>query len=76
LVKLVANLKVNQVAECPVWFEHAGERQKLGLCVLRKSLAAKRLAQRKAEERAREKGHQVRPETLRLATFTPPLAGY
>ena len=72
----MANLKVNQVAECPVWFEHAGERHKLRLCVLRKSLAAKRLAQRKAEERAREKGHQVRPETLRLATFTPPLAGY
>ncbi len=27
------------------------------------------LAQRKAEESAREKGHQVRPETLRLAAF-------
>jgi hypothetical protein len=69
LVKLVASLKVNQLGEWPVWFEHAGERHKLRLCVLRKSLAATRLAQRKAEESAREKGHQVRPETLRLAAF-------
>ena len=69
LVKLVGHLKVNQLGEWPVWFEHAGERHKLRLCVLRKSLAATRLAQRKAEESARDKGQQVRPETLRLAAF-------
>ena len=69
LVKLVASLKVNQLGEWAVWFEHAGERHKLRLCVMRKSLAATRLAQRKAEESAREKGQQVRTETLRLAAF-------
>jgi hypothetical protein len=37
--------------------------------VLRKSKAATQLAQRKAEEIARDKGQQVRPETLKLAAF-------
>ena len=49
--------------------EHEGQRHTLRLCVLRKSQVATQLAQRKAEESAREKGHQVRPETLRLAAF-------
>jgi len=69
LVELVGKLKVGQLGEWPVWFEHADKRQRLRLCGLRKSLAASRLAQRKAEESAREKGQQVRPETLKLAAF-------
>jgi hypothetical protein len=69
LVKLVTTLKVGQAGEWPVWFEHAGQRQRLRLCVLRKSQVATQQARRKAEESAREKGHQVRPETLKLAAF-------
>lgn len=69
LVKLVAKLKIGRSGEWPVWFEHAGQRQRLRLCVLRKSKVATQQAQRRAEERARDKGQQVRPETLRLAAF-------
>jgi hypothetical protein len=69
LVKLVAKLKVGQVGEWPVWFEHEGHRHRLRLCVLRKSLVTAARAQRKAEKKAREKGQQVRPETLKLAAF-------
>jgi hypothetical protein len=69
LLRLVTKLKIGQIGQWPVWFEHAGERHALRLCVLRKSKAATQRAQRKAEESAREKGHQVRPETLRLAAF-------
>lgn len=69
LVKLVTPLKVEQLGEWPVWFEHAGQRHRLRLCVLRKSQVATQRAQRRAEESAREKGQQVRPETLRLAAF-------
>jgi hypothetical protein len=69
LVKLVAKLKVGQLGVWPVGFEHAGQRHPLRLCVLRKSKAATQLAQRKAEEIARDKGQQVRPETLKLAAF-------
>ncbi len=69
LLQLVTKLKIGQIGEWPVWFEHAGERHALRLCVLRKSKAATQRAQRKAEKSAREKGCQVRPETLRLAAF-------
>jgi hypothetical protein len=69
LVKLLAKLKVGEIGEWPVWFEQAGQRWRLRLCVLRKSQVATRQAQRKAEESARDKGHQVRPETLKLAAF-------
>ena len=69
LLRLVAKLRIGQIGEWPVWFEHAGRRHALRLCVLRKSKAATQRAQRKAEESAREKGHQVRPETLKLAAF-------
>jgi hypothetical protein len=69
LVKLVAKLKVGQLGEWPVWFEHAGQRHPLRLCVLRKSKVATQQAQRKAEENAHDKGQQVRLETLRLAAF-------
>lgn len=69
LLRLVAKLRIGQIGEWPVWFEHAGQRYAMRLCVLRKSKAATQRAQRKAEESAREKGHQVRPETLKLAAF-------
>jgi Transposase DDE domain len=69
LVKLVAKLKIGQVGEWPVWFEHEGQRHRLRLCVLRKSQVTAARAQRKAEKKAREKGQQVRPETLKLAAF-------
>jgi len=69
LLRLVAKLRIGQIGEWPVWFEHAGRRHALRLCVLRKSKAATQRAQRKAEESAREKGHQVQPETLKLAAF-------
>jgi hypothetical protein len=69
LLKLVGKLKVGQLGEWPVWFKSGDRRYALRLCVLRKSLVATRLAQRKAEQRARDEGHQVRPETLRLAAF-------
>lgn len=69
LVKLVAKLKVGQVGEWPVWFEHEGQRHRLRLCVLRKSQVTAARAQRKAEKTARKNGQQVRPETLKLAAF-------
>lgn len=69
LVKLLAPLKIGQVGEWTVWFEHAGQRHQLRLCVLRKSVVAAAQAQRKAEKKARKDGHQVRPETLQLAAF-------
>jgi hypothetical protein len=69
LVKLVEKLNVGQVREWPVWFAHQGQRHRLRLCVLRKSQTAAALARRKAEKKARKKGQQVRPETLKLAAF-------
>lgn len=69
LVKLVAKLKIGQVHEWPVWFEHEGRRHRLRLCVLRKSHVSAARAQRKAQKKARDKGQQVRPETLKLAAF-------
>jgi len=69
LVKLVQKLKVGQVGEWPVWFEHEGQRHRLRLCVLRKSQVTTAQAQRKAEKEAHKKGQQVRPETLKLAAF-------
>lgn len=69
LVTLVEKLKVGQVSEWPVWFEHQGQRHRLRLCVLRKSQVAAAQAQRKAEKKARKKGQEVRPETLKLAAF-------
>lgn len=69
LVKIVGKLKVGKIGEWPVWFEWAGRRHQLRLCVLRKSQAATIKAQRKAEKKARKKGQQVRPETLKLAAF-------
>ena len=69
LAKLVERLKVGEVGEWPVWFEHAGQRHQLRLCVLRKSAVSAARAKRKAEKKARKKGSQVRPETLKLAAF-------
>ena len=69
LAKLVERLKVGEVGEWPVWFEHAGQRHQLRLCVLRKSEVSAARAKRKAEKKARKKGSQVRPETLKLAAF-------
>jgi hypothetical protein len=69
LVKLVAKLNVGQVHEWPVWFKHEGQRHRLRLCVLRKSQVSTARAQRKAVKKARDKGQQVRPETLKLAAF-------
>jgi hypothetical protein len=69
LVKLVEKLKVGQIGEWRVWFKHGGQRHQLRLCVLRKSQLATQQAQRKAERKARDKGQQVRPETLKLAAF-------
>jgi len=69
LVKVVAKLKVGKVGEWPVWFEHAGRRHALRLCVLRKSQVAAQRARRRAEQKARKHGQQVRPETLQLAEF-------
>lgn len=69
LVKMVAKLKVGQVGEWPVWFEYEDQRHRLRLCVLRKSQVSAARAQRKAEKKARDKGQQVRPETLKLAAF-------
>lgn len=67
--RLVEKLKVGKIAEWPVWFEYDGRRYPLRLCVLRKSLAAEKRARRKAERKARNKGLQLRPETLQLAAF-------
>jgi hypothetical protein len=69
LVKLVEKLKVGQIGEWRVWFQHGGQRHQMRLCVLRKSQLATQRAQRKAERKARDKGQQVRPETLKLAAF-------
>jgi hypothetical protein len=69
LAKRVEPLKIGQIGEWPVWFEQAGHRYSLRLCVLRKSEIAAQRAQRKAEKKARKKRQQVRPETLKLAAF-------
>jgi hypothetical protein len=69
LVQLVEKLKAGKIGEWPVWFEVAGRRHRMRLCVLRKNLAATKKAQRKAERKARNKGQQIRPETLQLAAF-------
>jgi hypothetical protein len=69
LVKLVGKLKVGEAAEWPVCFTHEGRRHPLRLCVLRKSEVAAAKARRKAEKKSRAKGGQVRPETLKLASF-------
>lgn len=69
LVKLVEKLKIGKVGEWPVCFEHAGQQHPLRLCVLRKSHVAAQQARRRAEKKARKKGQQVRPETLKLADF-------
>ena len=69
LAKLVAKLKVGQIGEWQVWFKQAGARHQMRLCVLRKTEVATRQAQHKAEQKARKKGQQVRPETLKLAAF-------
>jgi hypothetical protein len=69
LLKRVGRLKVGQIGQWPVWFEHAGQRYPLRLCALRKNKVAAARAVRKAEKKARNKGQQVRPETLKLAAF-------
>jgi hypothetical protein len=69
LVSLVEGLKVGRIGEWPVCFEHAGRRHGLRLCVLRKSRAAAQRARRQAVKKARKKGQQARPETLKLAEF-------
>ena len=69
LGSLVEKLKVGKIGEWPVWFEYAGQRHALRLCVLRKSEVAAQRARRKAEQKARRLGNEIRPETLRLAAF-------
>jgi hypothetical protein len=69
LAKRVEKLKTGQVGEWPVWFEVSGQRQRLRLCVLRKSSAAAQRAQRKAEQKARKHGHQIDADTLKLTAF-------
>jgi Transposase DDE domain len=69
LVKLVGKLKAGRVGEWNVWFEQAGLRRSLRLCVLRKSEVAAQRAQRKAELKARKHGNEIRPQTLKLAAF-------
>lgn len=69
LMTLVETLKVAEVGEWPVWFDHEGQRYRLRLCVLRKTEVSAALARRKVEKKARKKGRQTRPETLKLAAF-------
>jgi hypothetical protein len=69
LLKLVEKLKVGKIGEWPVWFECDGRRHQMRLCAVRKSQAATKRAQRKAEKKARDRGQQLRPETLKLAGF-------
>lgn len=69
LLTLVERLKVAEVGEWPVWFDHEGQRYRLRLCVLRKTEVSAALARRKVEKKARKKGRQTRPETLKLAAF-------
>lgn len=69
LARRVEKLKVGQAAEWPVWFEAAGRRQRLRLCVLRKSEVAAQRARRKAEKKARKHGQQIGTTTLQLTAF-------
>lgn len=69
LVKLVEKLKIGKTGDWPVWFEHAGQRRPLRLCVLRKGKVAAQRARRKAEQKANKKGQQALPATLKLAEF-------
>lgn len=65
----VKGLSVGRCLEKAVWFTHEGRRFALRLCVLRKTRAATKRAQRKAEKDSRKKGHVPQPETLFLAGF-------
>ena len=69
LLTLIGRLKVGEIGEWPVWFEHEGQRRRLRLCVLRKSEVSAALAKRKAEKKARKLSRQIRPETLKLTAF-------
>lgn len=69
LLTLIRRLKVGEIGEWPVWFEHEGQRRRLRLCVLRKSEVSAALAKRKAEKKARKLSRQIRPETLKLTAF-------
>lgn len=65
----VKGLPVGRCLDKRVWFTHEGRRFALRLCVIRKSSAATKRAQRKAEKESRKKGHVPQPETLFFAGF-------
>lgn len=69
LVDEVKGLPVGRCLDKAVWFTHEGRRFALRLCVIRKTRAATKRAQRKAEKDSRKKGHVPQPETLFLAGF-------
>lgn len=61
--------RAGQILERKVEFEHEGERFKMRLCVVRKSLAAEAAARRQARYDRERKGGTVREATLDLAAF-------
>ncbi|MFA6961972.1 MAG: IS4 family transposase [Opitutaceae bacterium] len=69
LARLIGKLKIGAIREWPVWFEWAGQRHRLRLCVLRKSEEAARRALRKAEKKALKHGNQIGADTLKLTAF-------
>jgi hypothetical protein len=71
---LLATLKKHlrqpgQTLERTVEFTHEGERFKVRLCAVRKSLAAEAAARRHARYERARKGGTVRPATLEFAAF-------
>ena len=63
------HLTAGQQREWRVWFDHAGRRYPLRLCVLRKPAAATQEAQRKLRQKASRKGTTLQPQTLQAAAF-------
>ena len=69
LVDEVKGLPVGRRLEKAVWFTHEGRRLALRLCIIRKTHAATKRAQRKAADKSRRQGHVPQPQTLFLAGF-------
>ena len=62
-------LRLGQVGEWPVQFEHAHRRYPLRLCALRKGRRAAERARRKVRRKAQRKGTEASAESLELASY-------
>lgn len=78
-LKWLRSLPGHSSGERAVWFTWGERRFKLRLCALRKGRLAAEEARRKARIKARDRGREIRPETLEYAGYvmvlcSPPAA--